>query len=92
METAVTIKSKYTGELQRFLDSYFGEAQDITPEAMQITYIFYNPIEAHDMVNVFVDNIDSFCAEIWVDFEGVNHQVTPQNLYMVLCTILERVA
>ena len=92
MEISVTLKARYQGEIQRFLCSYFGTEQNISCEAMQITYIFFDSIDAHNIVNTFADNMDNYCADMWVNFEDKDFKVTEENLYTVLCAILARAA
>lgn len=88
MEIAVTFKAGKTGEIKRFIDGYYEREHDVHPDVRQLTFLFAHPLEAHDMVSVFVDNSCDFDMELWVDMEGLNVRATQENLYIVLLSIL----
>lgn len=88
MEITVTFKAKKAGEIKRFVDEYYERDFGVMPESTQLTFVFHRPLEAHDMVSVFVDNSCDFDMQLWVDMEGLNVHVTTENLYIVLLSIL----
>ncbi len=92
MEVCVTLRAKTHGEIRRFLNAYYERELDLQPGATQVTIMFSRPIEAHDMVSVFVDNCCDSGLELWVDLGGVNIRATEKNLYLVLCAILAKAA
>lgn len=92
MEIAVTLKTRKNGEIKRFIDVYYERDLKMRPEVKQVTFIFYNPIEAHDMVSVFVDNCIDFDIDLWVSLDDLNVRATQNNLYLVLCAILAKAA
>lgn len=88
MEIAVTFRAGKTGEIKRFIDGYYEREHELSPEVRQLTFLFSRPLEAHDMVSVFVDNSCDFDMELWVGMEGLNMRATQENLYVVLLSIL----
>lgn len=88
MEIAVTFNASKAGEIKRFVDEYYERDFGVMPESTQLTFIFHRPLEAHDIVSVFIDNSCDFDMQLWVDMEGLHVHVTTENLYAVLLSIL----
>ena len=90
MEYCVSLKSEVAGEINRFLSVYFRRERCCRYGSLQVTYLFDNPVAAHNMVNVFVDNESDFDAQLWVVTNTESKRVSQGNLYEVLTAILSR--
>ncbi|MCX8131639.1 MAG: hypothetical protein N3I35_16290 [Clostridia bacterium] len=80
MSIAVNLWSKRTGEIKRFLESYYEKNIIMDDDVDQWIYIYNKPLDAIDMISAVMDNNDKYeiCMCIQVD-KGDLHPVTYEN-------------
>ena len=80
MAITVNLWSKKSGEIKRFLESYYGKDVMMDEDVGQWIYVFRKPVDAVDMISVIMDNNDKFNILMFLQVgEGDLHPVTFEN-------------
>ncbi len=94
MSLTVNLWSRKNGELERFLECYYKEAQP--EEILEIErteeteggewfYVYNRPLEAVDMISAVMDNNDRYQILVCLQIdEGQMYIVTPENYNEVI--------
>jgi len=80
MPVVVNLWSKKTGEIKRFLESFYQKKMDMDEDVEQWIYIYNKPLDAIDMISVVIDNNDKHQIAMCIQVDrGDVHPVTVQN-------------
>jgi hypothetical protein len=80
MSITVNLSSAKSGELKRFLDTYYQKEGVIECEVERWIYVCRQPLDAVDMISALLDNYDSFQISMSIQVnEGAMHHVTLEN-------------
>lgn len=90
MSISIRLHSKKSNEINRFLSKFYNTEMDI---AQDLTWKqeYRNPIEASDIIGVFIDNYDSFNLKMWLCLDkNVYINITQSNGNEVIKYLFER--
>lgn len=90
MSAYVSLYSKKNKEIYRFLNSYNKEEIE-NEDILEWKKEFRNPIEAADIIGVFIDNNDTFDINMWVSLDKdffIN--ITNNNADQIIRYLFER--
>ena len=80
MAITVNLWSGKSGEIKRFLESYYGKNITMDEDVGQWIYVFRKPVDAVDMISAIMDNNDKFRIGMYLQVdEGDLHPVTFEN-------------
>ena len=90
MGTIISLYSKNSNEIYNFLNSYNKDfLQD--ENTLKWSKEFKNPIEASDIIGVFIDNSDKYNINMWVSLdENFYINVTNNNADKIIRYLFER--
>jgi hypothetical protein len=78
MKLTVNLWSRKTGEIKRFLESYYEMKMD--EDVDEWANVYGNPLEAVDMISAVIDNNDRYQIMICIQMdEGQLHHITADN-------------
>ena len=90
MNTIVSLYSMKNGEINRFLNSFFNEDINLD-NPLKWEKGFSNPAEMADVIGTFIDNKDSFEANMWISLDSdVFINVTEYNANDIIKYLFER--
>lgn len=91
MNSTVKLYSSKSGEISKFLDSFFLDKIELK-NSLYWEKIFPNPIEIADIVAAFVDNNESFSnTNMWVSIDvGVFINIREDNYNFFIQYLFER--
>lgn len=80
MKLTVNLWSRKTGEIKRFLESYFERDVEMDEDSSEWVCVYKKPLEAVDIISAVMDNNDKYqiIMTIQVD-EGQLHHITVYN-------------
>ena len=80
MAITVNLWSRKSGEIKRFLESYYGKNILMDEDVGQWIYVFRKPVDAVDMISAIMDNNDRFRIWMYLQVDGGDlHPVTFEN-------------
>ena len=90
MNTTVNLYSTKNGEIERFLQHFYGhEIKNINELKWEKTYS--NPIEIADIIGTFIENAEDYQINMWVSLdEGTFINVTNENADSIIRYLYER--
>lgn len=89
MSIVVNLWSKKTGEIKRFLDSYYEKEINMDDDVDQWIYVYKNPLDAIDLISTVIDNNDKFEVTICIQIDKCDvHPVTAENHNDIIKSIL----
>jgi len=89
--TIVSLYSKKEKEIYRFLNSYNNKEATNNKKILEWKKEFLNPIEASDIIGVFIDNNEKYDINMWVSLDKdffIN--VTDHNADKIIRYLFER--
>ena len=90
MSSVVSLYSVKVGEINRFLSSFFNENFYLDND-LEWKKFFDNPVEMSDIVGAFIDNKDSYDANMWVNIDPeISINVTEHNADSIIRYLYER--
>ena len=88
----VTVKLTTTqkGEINRFLSKFYTTNLNISEE-LKWTKEYKNPIEISDIIGAYVDNLDSFNINMWINLDkDIFIKISDSNANDVIKYLFER--
>lgn len=80
MKLKVNLWSRKTGELKRFLESYYNKPIEMDEDAGEWTCTYGKPLEAADMISAVIDNNDRYQLVLCIQMdEGQMHVINSNN-------------
>ena len=90
MHTLVELYSTKKGEIQRFLNQFFGNPISISDD-LKWRKEYTNPVELADIIGSFIDNNDKFTINMWISLDaGYLINVTDNNADDIIRYLYER--
>ena len=90
MKTSVNLYSPQTGEIDRFLTSFYNKKVQL-PNDLKYNISFENPVEMADLIAAYAENNDKFQLNMWISLDkGVYINVTQYNADKLIRYIYER--
>ena len=90
LKTSINLYSTKSGEIQRFLNSFYNKKIEITND-LKWNVNFENPIEMSDMIGTFIENNDKYNINMWISIDkGIYINVTQHNADKIIRYIFER--
>mgnify|MGYP001042859330 CR=1 FL=1 len=90
MNTIVNLYSYNSGEIAKFLYSFYGKKFSL-PNDLKWERTFDNPIEIADIIGAFIDNKDLFKINMWISLDrGAFINVTENNADKLIRYLYER--
>lgn len=91
MKIIVNLYSTKSGEIKRFLSSFYSNENILIPNDLKWEHSYENPIEISEIIGTFIDNEDSFDINMWICLdENVFINVTPSNSDKIIRYLFER--
>ncbi len=85
MSVSVNLLSVKTGEIRRFLASFYGRDIDLEDDVGHWAYVYYRPLESIDMISAVIDNHDKYQISLCIQVNrGDFCQITDDNLNDVI--------
>ena len=80
MSISVSLWSRKSGEIKRFLESYYEKHVMMDEDVDQWVYVYSRPLEAVDMISAVMDNNDRYDISICIQVDKHDvHPVTFEN-------------
>lgn len=90
METSIYLYSIKSGEIKKFLNSFYADSITIEND-LKWSKHFENPVEINDIIGTFVENNDKFQINMWLCLDkGIYINVTDSNADQLIRYIYER--
>ena len=90
MLVTVKLRSKKKNEINSFLSMFYETNMDI-PDNLKWQHEYNNPIEASDIIGVYIDNYESFNIRMWLCLDkDVFINITSRNGNEVIKYLFER--
>lgn len=90
MLVAITLISTKKGELNNFLSKFFNTNLDIYND-LKWSKEYRNPIELSDIIGAYIDNIESFQIDMWVQLDkNIFIKITNSNANDIIKYLFER--
>jgi hypothetical protein len=91
MNAIVNLYSSVSGEINRFLNAFWGEDNFSQPNDLKWEKSYDNPIEISDIIGTFIDNSDKYNINMWVSFdENIFVNITSSNSDKIIKYLFER--
>ncbi len=91
MSTQVSLYSVKSGEITRFLESFYQQKLEEGSVALKWDKKFENPIEMAEIIGVFIDNHEDYHINMWVCLdENAFINITSDNADSVIRYLYER--
>lgn len=91
MKIFVNLYSSKSGEIKRFLSSFYSSTNFTLPNDLKWKHYYENPIEVSDIIGTFIDNEDKYDINMWVCLdENVFINITPSNSDNIIRYLFER--
>ena len=92
MGTTVNLYSSKTGEIKRFLSSFYSSNEKFSvTNDLKWEKTYDNPVEISDMIGALIDNDDKFDINMWVCLDqDIFINVTPANSDTIIRYLYER--
>ena len=90
MNVIVDLYSVDNSEIKRFLDKYLDKDNTLSNN-LQWRKIYENPVQAADIIGVFIDNKDKFNINMWISLDKdffIN--ITDYNADKIIRYLFER--
>jgi hypothetical protein len=89
MSIVVSLWSKKSGELKRFIESYYEKTINMDEDVEQWMYVYNKPLDAVDIISAVIDNNDRFDINIYIQVDkGDIHPVTVENHNDIIKSII----
>ncbi|MCX7747245.1 MAG: hypothetical protein N2645_10195 [Clostridia bacterium] len=80
MAITVSLWSRKTGEIKRFLERYYEKEVFMDEDVSKWIYVYNKPLEAVDIISTLIDNNDKYEINICLQVDnGDLHTVTYEN-------------
>ncbi len=90
MLVTLKIRSKKRNEINKFLSSFYNTNMEIS-ENLIWTKEYQNPIEASEIIGVYIDNIDSYNIKMWLCLDkNIYINITDSNGDDIIKYLFER--
>ena len=90
MNGIINLYSENSGEIKKFLESFFSKNIDLTDDLFWECR-YNNPIDMIELISCFMDNKDNFKINLWISIDnGIFINVTDDNLEELIKYIYER--
>ena len=90
MIAKITLYSNKTGELNKFLSSFYNTNLDIE-NSLKWEKESANPVELAEIIGIFVDNSDDYVLNMWLSLDkDVFVNVTSENADSIIRYLYER--
>ena len=90
MLVTVKLRSKKRNEINSFLSMFYETNMEI-PEALNWQHEYKNPIEASEIIGVYIDNYGNFDLNMWLCLDkNVYININSQNGNEVIKYLFER--
>ena len=91
MSNIVNLYSSKSGEINRFLSSFYSSDCFSVENDLKWEHSYENPVEISDMIGALIDNDDKFDINMWVCLDDdVFINVTPANSDIIIRYLFER--
>lgn len=91
MKIFVNLYSSKSGEIKRFLSSFYSSPNFSLSNDLKWEHSYENPIEVSDIIGTFIDNEDKYDINMWVCLdENVFINITPTNSNNIIRYLFER--
>jgi hypothetical protein len=89
MSFVVSLCSRKSGEIGRFLKSYYEKNVNIDEDVEQWMYVYNKPMDAVDIISAVIDNNDRYEIDIYIQVDkGETHSVTMENHNDIIKSII----
>jgi hypothetical protein len=89
MAIVVSLWSRKTGEIRRFLQCYYEKDVHMDEDVEQWIYVYNKPMEAVDLISAVIDNNDKYEINICIQVDkGDVHPVTFENHNDIIKSII----
>lgn len=90
MIAKVKIQSSKKGEVDRFLSDFFNTSISLE-EKKYWEKDYKNPVEISDIIGAFIDNIDNFDIQLWINLDkDVFIKINENNADEIIRYLFER--
>ena len=90
MEVIVDLYSTEKNEIKRFLDKFL-ERNNENSSDLTWRKLYSNPVEAADIIGVFIDNKENYDINMWVSIDkGFFINITDYNADKIIRYLFER--
>ncbi len=90
MLVTLKLRSKKRNEINKFLSSFYNTNMEIS-ENLIWTKEYQNPIEASEIIGVYIDNIDSYNIKMWLCLDkNIYINITDSNGDDIIKYLFER--
>ncbi len=80
MSLTVNLWTRKSGDLKRFLESYYDKKLDLCERTAEWSCNYVKPLEAVDIISAVMDNNDRYQIRVLIQVnEGQMHLVTAEN-------------
>lgn len=80
MKLTVNLWSRKTGEIRRFLKSYFNKEVELCESTGAWACNFSKPLDSVDLISAVMDNNDKYQIAVCIQIDqGQLHLITPDN-------------
>lgn len=80
MAVIVSLQSKTSGEIKRFLDSYYETTVQMDADVDQWVYVYNKPLDAIDIISSLMDNSDKYYISLSIQMDtGDFYHITNEN-------------
>jgi hypothetical protein len=80
MSIVVSLWSRKSGEIRKFLQSYYEKNVNLDEDVDQWMYVYNKPMDAVDLISTVIDNNDKYEIAICIQVDkGDVHPVTVEN-------------
>lgn len=90
MKAIINLYSETSGEIKKFLESFFSKNIDLTDDLFW-EYEYENPVNMIELISCFMDNKENYKINLWISIDnGIFINVTDDNLDNLIKYIYER--
>jgi hypothetical protein len=80
MAVVVNLWSKRTGEIKRFLESYYKKEMNMDEDIDRWIYVYNKPLDSVDIISALMDNNDKYEISMCIQVDtGDIYYITAQN-------------
>ncbi|MCR4434772.1 MAG: hypothetical protein QHH06_04130 [Clostridiales bacterium] len=81
MSALISLWSRKTGEIKKFLESYYQKEIEMDDDVERWIYVYNKPLDVVDMISTVMDNNDKYDIAVCLQIDkGDIHPVTVENL------------
>lgn len=90
MSAIINLYSKKDNEIKNFLNKFYSNNTSVD-NILKWEHLYENPLEAADIIGVYIDNSDKFDIRMWVSLDkGLFINITDFNSDKIIRYLFER--